>query len=170
MPTRHERRCKTKSGSPSSSRATSDLNDDEAGALDLADIARIVQAQVPPALPETAPGAAALVEAASAGDQQAVARHLAAGVPVDAQAPWRPSGATGAAAAIVPAYAVTALYAAASENRPEVIDVLIAGGADPNGRIHQGSTALTAAACGGHLASVEALLAAGADLLGGEGA
>jgi len=58
---------------------------------------------------------------------------------------------------------VTAVMLAASADRADALDVLLAGGADRNGRASGGATALMAAAFGGSAASVGALLAAGAD-------
>ncbi len=59
---------------------------------------------------------------------------------------------------------MTALIVAARANRPEVVDLLLLGGVDVDGRDLHGATALVWAAFDGHLVVVKRLLAAGADI------
>ncbi|MGW6716336.1 ankyrin repeat domain-containing protein [Streptomyces globisporus] len=58
----------------------------------------------------------------------------------------------------------TALYTAAVQDRPEMVRLLLAAGADPNRASgpEAGDLPLCGAACGGHTEVVEALLSAGA--------
>ncbi|WP_221327799.1 ankyrin repeat domain-containing protein [Actinoplanes sp. L3-i22] len=59
----------------------------------------------------------------------------------------------------------TPLYRASVQNRPEIVRLLAAAGADPDRESGTGDEGLplTAAACWGHEAAVRELLAAGAD-------
>ena len=107
-----------------------------------------------------------LVEAAHAGDTEAVRALLDAGISTEGQAPWRPESArSGPTAGFHPQIAVTPLFVASFENHLEIIRLLLEHGADPNGQIPQGGGPLAAAACAGHLAAVEELLAGGANPL-----
>lgn len=54
----------------------------------------------------------------------------------------------------------TALHLAAESGRIEIVDALLAAGADPGAKDHHGVTPLHLAAMGGHLPAVEALLSA----------
>ncbi len=109
------------------------------------------QAPVKPAAAVAADEAASatpgeLWQAARAGDVARVKALLAAGVPVDARTEFD----------------VSALYFAANANRPEVIAVLAAAGADLTVKDNDyGFSAMSMAAWLGHTEAVEALIEAG---------
>lgn len=94
-----------------------------------------------------ATGGPSLFDALSEGDD-AVVRLLRAGVPAES----------------VDEEGVSALYAAAVADRPGVVRLLLAAGADPDRACgpEAGDLPLCGAACGGHTEVAEALLAAGA--------
>lgn len=102
-----------------------------------------------PAAAESLPGGATpLMAAAHRGDQQAVARLIEQGVPIEAK---DDDG-------------YTALMYAANAGQDEVVRLLLASNADPNATDNQLSTPLMFAAQHDHLGIVRQLLAARADL------
>ena len=96
----------------------------------------------------------ALMDAAAVGDIEAVKQHLAAGVDVNAiyegQTPLH----------------LAATYGTPSiaNHRKEIVELLIAEGADVNTKDEDGETPLHLAALRGHKEIVELLIAAGADV------
>lgn len=87
-----------------------------------------------------------LLDAARAGDRHAVASHLESGVAPDER------GGGGE----------TALMLAAAKGATDVIEMLIARGADVNATTAVGNTALMMAAARGHVATVRVLVESGA--------
>ena len=96
----------------------------------------------------------ALMDAARGGDIQAVKHHLAAGVDVNViykgQTPLH--------------LAATFRTPSIGNQRKEIVELLIAAGADVNAKADNGSTPLHKAASGGHKEIVELLIAKGADV------
>ena len=100
-----------------------------------------------PPLGATAPDGAAFVDAAQAGKAEAVRRHLAAGMALDA----------------VNRFGETALFAAAGAGRSRVVTLLLDAGAPVEGRGPRRNTPLIVAAQWGHRHTVKLLLARGAN-------
>ncbi len=94
------------------------------------------------------PAGRSLVEAAVAGDADAVRERIRAGADLNEREPMAGS---------------TALIAAATFGRAAVVDALIEAGADLDAKNNDGSTALMTAALLGRTEVVRSLLAAGAD-------
>jgi ankyrin repeat protein len=96
----------------------------------------------------------ALMDAARGGDIQAVKHHLAAGVDVNViykgQTPLH--------------LAATFRTPSIGNQRKEIVELLIAAGADVNAKDEGGQTPLHKAASGGHKEIVELLIAKGADV------
>ena len=90
----------------------------------------------------------ALIDAAYAGNVEAVKQHLAAGTDVNA---WDK-------------YGSTPLHKAALKGHKEIVKLLIAKGADVNAKAGNGCTPLHMAALKGHKEIVGLLIAKGADV------
>ena len=123
----------------------------------------------------------ALLEAAKAGDAQAVQSLLKRGVDLKATAAdgstalhWAAeTDSVAVAAMLIQAgaevkatnrYGVTPLSLACTNGNAQLIELLLKAGADPNSTVSEGESALMTAARTGKLAAVDALLAHGADL------
>jgi Ankyrin repeats (3 copies) len=116
------------------------------------------------------PKAAALVEAAADDDTESIARLLAEGVDIDAEAPGRLPGRHSASemAQLFPGGApkvpMTPLLAAVANKRRRATEQLLDAGADPN-RVHSlFGTAVHTATGAGEAELLELLLARGGDL------